>query len=76
MEQPYILAENVTFSYEEEEMGPVSLVLDGVSLSVPKGQFLALLGHNGCGKSTLCKALQRPAASHGRRRLCGRPGYP
>ncbi len=29
--------------------------LDGVSLSVPKGQFLAVLGHNGCGKSTLAK---------------------
>lgn len=31
--------------------------LDNVTLSVPKGQFLAILGHNGCGKSTLAKHL-------------------
>ena len=31
--------------------------LDHVTLSVPKGQFLAVLGHNGCGKSTLAKHL-------------------
>ncbi|MCM1335049.1 MAG: energy-coupling factor transporter ATPase [Bacteroides sp.] len=31
--------------------------LDGITLSVPKGQFLAVLGHNGCGKSTLAKHL-------------------
>lgn len=30
-------------------------VLKGINLSVPKGQFLAVLGHNGCGKSTLAK---------------------
>lgn len=30
-------------------------VLRGIDLTVPKGQFLAVLGHNGCGKSTLAK---------------------
>ncbi|MBQ8411303.1 MAG: energy-coupling factor transporter ATPase [Ruminiclostridium sp.] len=30
-------------------------VLKGINLSVPKGQFVAVLGHNGCGKSTLAK---------------------
>ena len=32
-------------------------VLKGIDLTVPKGQFLAVLGHNGCGKSTLAKHL-------------------
>lgn len=32
-----------------------SKVLKGINLSIPKGQFVAVLGHNGCGKSTLAK---------------------
>jgi branched-chain amino acid transport system ATP-binding protein len=35
----------------------VILVLKGVSLSVPKGQIVALLGANGAGKSTTLKAI-------------------
>ena len=43
-------------SYDEDgkEVGH-NPVLKDVSLSVPEGQFLAVLGHNGCGKSTLAK---------------------
>ncbi len=37
-----------------EETGS-NRVLNGLDLTVPKGQFLAVLGHNGCGKSTLAK---------------------
>lgn len=44
-------ARNVTFSYGAR------LVLDGISLSVPRGRVLALLGPNGCGKSTLIKLI-------------------
>src|SRR5262245_5021491 len=35
----------------------VILVLKGVSLAVPKGQIVALLGANGAGKSTTLKAI-------------------
>lgn len=33
------------------------LVLHGVSLSLERGQIIALLGHNGAGKTTTCKAI-------------------
>ena len=37
------------------EVCGVNKVLRGLDLTVPRGQFLAVLGHNGCGKSTLAK---------------------
>ena len=36
--------------------------LDGVSLSVPKGAIVALLGANGSGKSTVIRAITGLAA--------------
>ena len=54
-----IEVENLCFDYvTHDDDGNVTErteVLKDVSLSVPEGQFLAVLGHNGCGKSTLAK---------------------
>ena len=33
------------------------VVLDGLNLSIPAGQFLAVVGRSGCGKSTLLRLL-------------------
>ena len=52
----FIRVEHVNFRYESEYSNePAIGVLKDVSLQVRKGEFLALLGHNGCGKSTLAK---------------------
>lgn len=46
-------AENVTFAYQEE------VILQEVSLDIPKGKILGIIGKSGCGKSTFLKLLMR-----------------
>ncbi len=53
---PFIQMEQVKFSYTTESPDGGD-VLEGIDLSVEKGEFVALLGHNGCGKSTVAKLL-------------------
>ena len=56
MSNPIVKIENVTFSYTAEE-GVAPTVLKDVSLEIEEGSFVAVLGHNGCGKSTLAKHM-------------------
>ena len=44
---------NVTFTYNEN----MPNVLDGVSLKINPGQYVAIVGKTGCGKSTLMRIL-------------------
>ena len=57
----FISVQNVSFQYEvQDEDGKLSRVkpvLDDVSFEIKKGEFVALLGHNGSGKSTVAKHL-------------------
>ena len=48
----YLSVNNIEVIYDH-----VILVLKGVSLEVPKGKIVALLGANGAGKSTTLKAV-------------------
>ena len=47
-----INVQDVRFRYDPEQPG---YAVDGVSMQVRRGEFVAVLGANGCGKSTLAK---------------------
>ena len=51
--KPIIELENVHFKYP----GGKEEILKGASLSIQRGEFLAIIGGNGSGKTTLCKTF-------------------
>ena len=53
-----ISLEQVRFSYEEDRE-----ILKGISLKLPAGSFVSLVGESGCGKSTIAGILS--AKNHG-----------
>lgn len=66
MENNFIIkTENLGFSYPADEndgtgalkVSETPPALEGVNLTVRKGEYVAVLGHNGSGKSTLAKLL-------------------
>ena len=65
---PAIETENVDFAYDRVP------ILEDVSFTLPQGDFLAIMGPNGGGKTTLVKlllGLLHP--SRGRIRVLGEP---
>ena len=43
------------YTYPATEGEAVTDIFQGLDLTIPHGSFVAILGHNGCGKSTLAK---------------------
>ena len=53
-ETPMIRVQDVRFRYDPDQP---AYAVDGVSMELRRGEFVAVLGANGCGKSTLAKHL-------------------
>ena len=51
-----IAADGVVFGYPKES-GELNIVLRGITLHIREGEFVAVLGHNGSGKSTIAKHM-------------------
>jgi len=63
---PAIRTENLTFAYKDKS------VLNGVSLSVERGEMVGVLGPNGSGKTTLLKIFSGVLRGQGEVKLNGR----
>ena len=50
-----IRTEHLKFTYDAQSENGGVMVFDDLNLSIEEGSFIAVLGHNGCGKSTLAK---------------------
>ena len=62
---------NVKFSYSKKEENAV-YALKGISFVIEKGEFVSVVGRNGCGKSTLAKLLNGLfEPSSGKVTVCG-----
>ena len=53
--QTAISAEHLAYTYPGVDDAPGVAVFEDLSLSIDEGSFVAILGSNGCGKSTLAK---------------------
>ena len=57
MEEALIRFENVSYTYEGKDAEPGMFAVNNLSLEIKEGEFVAILGHNGSGKSTTAKLM-------------------
>lgn len=55
MKNQAIVVDKLTYDYPGSEDTPDVQVFEGLDICIKAGSFVAILGHNGCGKSTLAK---------------------
>lgn len=54
---PFIKLKNVSFSYDDDLQSEAHPAINDLTLDIEEGSFVAVLGHNGSGKSTFAKLL-------------------
>ena len=54
-----IVFDNVSFRYKKDREDESSLILNDLSLKIGAGETVALVGHSGGGKTTLCNLIPR-----------------
>ncbi|MCP8615888.1 ABC transporter ATP-binding protein [Salirhabdus salicampi] len=69
MGPPVIQLRNISFGYSE------NLTLRNINMTIHKGEFIAVVGPNGVGKSTLAKILIGILSAEGEIRLHGKPAH-
>ncbi|WP_326537722.1 ATP-binding cassette domain-containing protein, partial [Pseudorhodoferax sp.] len=52
MSNAYLSLSQVDMTFASKS-GAVNPVLKGINLDVQRGEFISLIGHSGCGKSTV-----------------------
>ena len=55
--EPLIKFENVSYTYTGNDAEPGMFAVNNLSLEINDGEFVAILGHNGSGKSTTAKLM-------------------
>ena len=65
MNNNFIEIKNMSFTYHSQEDKDATEVLKNINLNIKQGEFIALLGHNASGKSTLAyllNGMRKPSA--------------
>ena len=62
-----ITFENVEFAYEKDRK-----ILDSICFSIPRGNFVSLVGESGCGKSTIASLIMGRNRNYGGKISIGR----
>jgi nitrate/nitrite transport system ATP-binding protein len=60
--QPYLFVENLCMRFGGDKRGDELVVFDEVTFGVDKGEFVSIIGHSGCGKSTILNIIAGLAA--------------
>jgi nitrate/nitrite transport system ATP-binding protein len=53
----FLLVENLQKSFPDANGGPDSVVFENVNFHIDKGDFVCIIGHSGCGKTTILNVL-------------------